>query len=340
MDSEERKFLVNRIISGKLFAEINYNFEKVSVVFTDPSLFLLVESDFVYQKYLTDGLTLKESFEILRARAEWDDKREGKLLTIENNVKRLKKQMLASYLFKTKLEQISAQIKVLNSEYNSLIKQKYSLWPNTIECLADLARRRFLIKNMVNIDFTDRELSFVDNLVVCYYEKNSVSEETIRELARTEPWRLYWQVSKKTGTSLFPCASVQITELQHNLSKWTNIYDWAYENMDCPPDDVISNDLMFDGWLISQNEKNEKESKERFTGRKQSGGTGREEVFIPTDAKGAKEVYSLNDPGSKHTIKQRMKHILNKGVVNEIDLPDMKREIIMAGNKASFERNK
>jgi hypothetical protein len=46
------------------------------------------------------------------------------------------------------------------------------------------------------------------------------------------------------------------------------MYDNVYESMECPPDEVIKDDDMLDGWFIQQHKDREKKLKEKSTDEK------------------------------------------------------------------------
>ena len=152
---------------------------------------------------------------------------------------------------------------------------------------------------------------------------SQITTEQYRELARTEPWRSRWMMLKPK-----PFGN-RVTDEQRHLTIYSRMYDNAYKNTDCPSDKVIDDDDMFDGWMITESRKNEREKQvnranEKLGGRHASS----QEVFIMADSKqDIEDVESLNDFQSKMVKKQRAGFIKQKGEVAVSDLPDQRMEI-------------
>jgi hypothetical protein len=126
-----------------------------------------------------------------------------------------------------------------------------------------------------------------------------------------------------------------MTELQYHLLLWSRIYDSVYENPNRPTDDVISDDVKFDAWYRQESERIDAEIRKNATERAigSISGTGGQEVFIPADLEGAKEVYQLNDMNARTRIAQRQKAIESNGVLKESELPDVAKDLKMEMNR-------
>lgn len=345
MDYKQRDMLIRRIVTGKLYASVNHQGVPVDVVFTDPSNDILVEADHIYKRSYEqakangDSYTLEESYSVLKDQGIWTDKHESELKVLQTSIEKMQDQLEKSTFQKKQQVAIKKTIDIAQERIDKLSSIKNQLYGSTIDHLADQTRRRFIIKNITKIQ--DIKLlsiaSFLDLLVVCYYRENAIEESTIRELARTNPWRLYWTASKGFGTPLFRHPSTEMTEPQFALCMWSKIYDFAYDSSNRPTEDVIEDDKKFDAWYRSESKRIETENKKNALESQFGNGTGGVEIFVPADEEGAKEVYEMNDMNARSRIQQREKAIVQKGTIKEGDLPDVQSDLRMEVNRMASE---
>lgn len=344
---QEKESFLRRIISGKFYATVSFHNEDYLVLFQDPSLDILIEADWryknLYNDYLKqDGITLEQSFKILEESGKWSGQLEQELAGLYTDIRSIQENIETLRFKKAEYNAAQKTIEKGKNRIRELEITKHQLWPSTIEYMADKAKRRFIVGKVAKIlsSNVDPDLfnvpTFLDTLVVYYYEESSIPEKIVREIARTDPWRVYWTVGKNTGTPLFPHSAVEMTEYQSKLVMWSQLYDFAYQCPNRPPDDTILNDDAFDSWYRSEINRLDSEIAKNFKGaglnKGQSG-----DIFIVADREGAKEVYDLNDQQAKIRLAQRNKAIKEKGVVTEANLPDVKKDLIMQANKAAME---
>jgi len=123
-----------------------------------------------------------------------------------------------------------------------------------------------------------------------------------------------------------------MTDEQKTLITWSSIYDNISEHPDCPPDYIINDDDVLDGWLIIQRRKREKDmNKQRaeslITNEKIKNSA---EIFLPAgNVEDMKKIASLNDQYGDSVKRQRFKTINKRGIVEEKDMPDTRRELNM-----------
>lgn len=350
LTTQERSILARRIISGKSIMEIVYNSNSYRVDLVDPTLFILSEADWVYNKSYkklkeeTDIMTLEESYELLIEQKQWNAELEKEFLEIQQDITTLHKQLNKAKFNKAVQKAIKKTIDKGQIRLQELFLIKNQLRNSTIEFMAERTKNRFImskiVQSIMEIDsgLNQSELidntNFIDTLIVYYFEESGIAESKIRELARTDPWRLFWTTAKDTGTSLFRHPSVEMTELQQNLVLWTRVYDFAYASLNRPTDDIIDDDEAFNAWYKSEYERIDNET--RQSNLTDTFGSANE-IFIPSDAEGAKEVYKLNDQMARLTIQSREKAILAKGEIKEQALPDVKARLQMEMNKMGME---
>ena len=121
--------------------------------------------------------------------------------------------------------------------------------------------------------------------------------------------------------------SSHLNQFQRGMVAICKMYDNAAQHPDCPDDEVIDDDDMFDGWMIFENRKREKEKKKKRIDEiaDQKG----DELFVvaETHAEG-QEIYSVNDDNEKMRLKGRFNQIRSsEAPIDEADLIDVKLDL-------------
>ncbi|NCA30865.1 MAG: hypothetical protein EBS93_09130, partial [Chitinophagia bacterium] len=127
------------------------------------------------------------------------------------------------------------------------------------------------------------------------------------------------------------------TDEQKTLVVLTKMYDSAYQHPECPPDSVIEDDDMFDGWMIVQKRENEKIKNKNRTEKMLEGKNLNKagEVFIMANSQEeANNIYDLNESASRHIIKERESIIKqSQGIIDVAQLPDIQRNLTTLSNE-------
>jgi hypothetical protein len=100
--------------------------------------------------------------------------------------------------------------------------------------------------------------------------------------------------------------------------------------MDCPENAVFEDDDMFDGWMIAQNRKNEKqrlEQKAQEVSKNENIKNAQEVLVVANDPEHIKNIYDLNNEHAKRVISSRFNTIKEKGSVSQQELPDVKEQL-------------
>lgn len=344
MTFEEKRKIINRICSGKVYFSVETDQGPVPIILKDPNLDLQTESDYIYEKAYKEGLandlyTLEESFNILKKEKIWSNEKEYELKQLYVNLENSRDKLRHLKYLKKQQSIVKKTIEATEKRIYELNSIKYQLESSTVEYFSETQRRKFLIRNML-ISSDQSVLSnqrIFHSIIVYYYNESMPSVKQLREIARTDPWRLYWTAAKETGTSLFPHSTVEMTDLQYAIVLWSKIYDFAYESTNRPSDDIIDDDDKFDSWYKEECE-NIKKDLEKNNANKNIKGTGGQELFIPADAEGAKEVYELNDMAAKKRIALRKQAIEKEGSLKEAHLPDVNKDIQMEVNRLRSEK--
>lgn len=82
---------------------------------------------------------------------------------------------------------------------------------------------------------------------------------SIREIARSVEWRMFWTLSRENLPAIFNRPIGDITFNQKLLIYWSRVYDSAFETHEPPEKEVIDDDNAFDQWLANRDLHKEEE---------------------------------------------------------------------------------
>lgn len=237
---------------------------------------------------------------------------------------------------------IKKYISVVKNELNSLFIKKHAYDHLTIHGVATFSKWYYIIenstfKNNEKYDFGDKKIASV----LEFYNRNVVTEEMIRQIARTEPWRSIWSAGKKNG-QIFPYTAVELTDDQRRLINWSGLYDNIQEYDDCPSEEIIDCDDALDGWLLKKKKERDSKKNESSYKNKIEKFKPNAEVFIPTSNKQeARKIYDLNNQQNRNIINNRLDLInKSKGDVRDLDFADVKLQARIAQNQAYIQSMK
>jgi len=207
-----------------------------------------------------------------------------------------------------------------------------SYFTNSCEGLSGLEKTAYLISQTTYKDnalYNFEEYSISD--VISFWNEGNLLEPRVRELARNEPWRTIWASRDISSCPLFiQDNNKELTFTQKNLVIWSKLYDNIQEHMEAPPEEVVNDDDMLDGWFIVQNRKREKDKKEKDVDSTLGANAGKDEVFVmanASDKERLKAIKDMNDGESVYIRDERMAYVQQKGEVDRIKLPDVQREL-------------
>ena len=252
---------------------------------------------------------------------------EQDIKTEEKFVEDLKVGLFKSVFSEKDNRRIRKQLKIVKERLFDMYERQSLLDSMTIDGFANTLKYTHIVINTVYRDgelFLSGDSSFalIDKLMQ-EITKKQISIPDYRELARSEPWRSRWAITKP-----LPFAT-SITDEQKHLVLFSRMYDNAYENPKCPEDEVMEDDDMFDGWIIHERRENERERLENRVESKLGGKhANAQEIFVMANSeKDVKDINSYNDLQGKMVKKQRDGFIQQKGSVSGSDLPDQKLKI-------------
>jgi len=313
----------------------------ISLFFRPPTPKELAKScaiyDASYVNALTNGVDNEEdTLTNLISLGQWNGQEESVISGIQNDINNIRRGLLDFLFNKTKLEKARNVLRKAELELCKRLTRRHDLLKDSAEFLALTSKQRYIISQITEDENGNKlwptqesldnfcDVDFVQKLCEFYFLQSNVSSTDIRLIARSQQWRMIWEISKKTG-QLFDGTVSSWTHNQKELAYWSSIYDSVYEAYERPSKDIIEDDDLLDSWLIRQGEKNEQKNKSNSMDKNPK--PGKNEQFIFTDQEGAKKVYDLNDPNNRRIISARQKRINQQGTVKEQHMPDSQREI-------------
>jgi len=349
MDEGERNLRVYQITSGIRFIYMGGERYKI----TSPSRELMLLAEYVYADIINslrfEGMmTDEEAGTVLLRMQIWTPHDDDNLEKLEKHLEDKKVDLYESMFHSEKQETIRRQIKHAKSAINKSIAKKHFLDHNTLRHHALLTKKKFLVA-MCLIDSDGNHVynentfwnsdSTVIEQAISALEKDIISMEEYRELARTEPWRSIWGTGKEKCLGTPSC---EWTDEQKILATFSKMYENAQQSLDCPPDEVFEDDDMFDGWMISQRREREREQKKKQVDAFAHISPQAGEVFITAEnPEDAKKIYEINSPDARRRIAQRQSFIEKAGKGNRVEeaqLPDIQVDLQLESMQMAKEK--
>ena len=332
MELRDREFFVYQISAGY----IKYRTEDLVLYIHEPNLDERYSAQEVYNQAYQEAefegvYTTEEMLDVLRKYELWSDKDETILEGLPKEIEDFKVKMFEN-LMKTKTrEKLRGHLTKAKKQFDEVIIKKHGYDLYTCSGYASFARAAWITEHCTRLEgggvYNWKDVGLTE--VMNFSQQSRPSEEQIREIAKTDPFRTCWGASKE---QMFSQRGVELTDIQKGLILWSKLYDGIHENPDCPSDDVIQDDDLFDGWLISERRKRETERNKNSA---EACDMDADEVFIPVETdEDQHRVNTLNDPTSQMVIKQRHNQIQDaQSPLNHSDLTDVRRDLQMQANE-------
>lgn len=353
----ERELLVARVLSGSVRVRAWVAGRQMAFVLRQPSRDRRYEAEEVYEEALADarfdGLFDAADLEQFRFMHRlWDGERQALLDGLAKDIESLKVGLYENAFRRNEQARGRAALKIAREKQAELSAQLHAYDHLTAEGAAGMARIRYLAAaSLLNLDGTavipqaefGQGHPLVDTAVELYLGSR-LDESTFRELARTDPWRTIWGARSSAGAGVFGAAAADLSEEQLSLQAWSQTYDNVAEHPEGPPQEVVEDDDMLDGWFILQ--RRERKQKDREKKKADAALTNEKirnsgEVFIVAQTdEDAREIDALNDPAAAMVKAQRMAAIRSRGTVQEAEMPDTKISLAMQRNRLMAEAAK
>lgn len=304
--------------------------------------------DKAYNELLESGILSEiQSQAVLHEQGLWTEDKEKELKTFQDNLTKLNKQLPDLTYKSNDYKQTKIYIDITEKKIGQLLSDKNALMFKTAEYLANIERYKYLLFLLTFLpdgsrkwndfdSFNKLDNNWLNDIILQSFFSKNLSDKSIRELARNEPWRSIWLGAVKTG-NLFPFAKSEMTEYQRMLVMWSVVYDNVYESMDCPSDEVIHNDILLDQWFIANAEKRKQNKENSGPNIKNSKIANAQEVGIVVDSlEDAQKVYNLNREGTKADLIRNEKFIQKHGMVSAGNLPTDRKNLKILYNNANI----
>ena len=345
MDDRQKEKIVARLTSGLTRIKLN----DTPVYISHPRLVDSLEAQEIYEECLIDAelsgaFTEEQAISEMQSLGLWSEEEEEKMTKMPKDIEDLKVGLFKSDGQDKLHEGVRKKLKEVKSEFYSLVQKRSEITKNTASGLSEVLQTQYLLYTSIvdregkylykGQDFWVEDLKLIDK-IYSQYTSNFIPESSMREIARTDPWRSIWNASKSEGT-LFGIPCTNLGRDQKALINWSRFYDSINESPDSPNDRVIKDDDMLDGWVIVQSRKREKDKFRRDIDEKTArhAGAGEIGVVVGSDRM-ARDVDELNSPMAKRkldSIKSQTKNLMERGRDRSIDehkLSAVKREIQM-----------
>ncbi len=347
MKQHEREYFISRIRSGIY----KLDFKEVTLRLISPTIEQELEINQVYSQTYSkaekDGIMCHEDLlKWMKQRGLWTQEDEDKEKSLEKDIERFKVELFYAKNQEGKRNQIRRILKAGKEQLSNHTAKKFENYENTCEGIASAEKVSAMLKLCT---FTkDNELfDFVSvpvEHVLKLYGLQVLSEVSIRELARNDPWRNVWLLKDSNSYNLFANKDTELNADQRHILLWSRMYDNVQESMDCPSDDVIQDDDMLDGWFIIQKKKQDKQKAEADIAESTQNSkiANSDEIFVMAQSKDdAERINSTNTYQSQKVKEQRMSVIKERGEAADLDFLDQKLKLRQQSNeqyKGKFRR--
>jgi hypothetical protein len=344
MDQFNIDLYLSRILSG--YYIFTYKKDKYKLIYPNINVKYLaelyIENEYEKNKF-NNWIQEEEIIHSLISLGLWTFNGDENLKNIENQIEDIKVDLYKSHYNTTKLKSLRRQLSNTKNRYNYQYNTRHSFDQYTLKGYLDLLKNQYILAYSIynlndNLIFTDIEtidynsFNSISNIIY----QNTIDTSMYRKIARSNLWNNYWS---SNNSHLFNSAVINWTDEQKMLVMFTKMYENAREHSECPPDIVFEDDDLFDGWMISQRRENEKQKNKNRASKLLDNKNlkNANEVFLVADSQEeAQNVYDLNDPTSRHIIKERTSLINNNNQIQEQNLPDVQRQLVMQRNQQSM----
>jgi hypothetical protein len=258
---------------------------------------------------------------------------EPELTRLEKKLESLKIDLYKKYLDVKAQRKIKQSIRITRNQHNKLSDIKSSLYSFTVKGFASITKFEYLFLHTI-YTLDDVAVHTQDNinhrLLTNAIVTSHLTEGDYRELARSLVWRTHHSTTKVP----FPDFTY-LTDEQQQLISYSNMYDSVYKNSECPPDEVIKDDDMLDGWLLLQQKEIEDEKKKAQGKDITNKHANARDVFIMANSpEDITRINDMNDTHSKMVKQQREQELKQRGAVKGGLFLDRKLENVTKANQA------
>lgn len=319
--SHSNEEILYRIISGKQVIDL----DGVKYIVKNPSNKIKLEAEEIFKeivrknRFNSNWITDKFCLQLLVSNGLCTADVDSNMKKMEKSIEDLKVSLYTSLFTPDIHKKTKKTLDLVRDKQANLVSIRHSLDHLTVKGYASMVKNQFIIFNTLFDENENRVWENIEDIDVFLLEKisynmlkNTLPVPKLRELSRTEPWRSYWSIKK---TNVFDCPVFDLTDEQKSLILFSKMYDSAHEHPECPTEEVLSNDDLFDGWMIMENRKREKQKMTSELDKKIGGKrSDSDEVFLVAKSKEDRDrIEALNDAGGSIIKAQRLATIKKQG---------------------------
>lgn len=334
MDSIYHEKILYRILQGRLKLRL----DGLVLYVYEPTIDIVEDSLDVYDKaykeaYYSNVPIKEELIDTLLQNNLWSPLDDKEAKNLEDKIDDMKVEAFEKFYDKRFLNTTKMNIRQIESRITKLRSKKMCLDHTCCEGSAAFSRQLWILSNTTTYpDGTPYDWKKITvQGVFDYYMENIIKNEEIRYIARNDMWRSMWSVGKKSCGNIFERKLIDLTRDQKSLAQMSIMYDNIYEHPESPNEKIIEDDDALDGWMIKQRRESDKAKKQKEVDALTSNPkiSNAQEVFVMArDEQAAEEIYGLNNPLARQTIRDRNQQIQNAdGEVNFKQLNDIKQDI-------------
>lgn len=251
---------------------------EVIVVVKDLELRDRIWIDFIYEQAIAAGkqkelMPQRELAIFLDNNGVWKKDDELSIKNLKNSLDKINEALVLEMT--NREERTSLKLKAsIEKDLKNKENLKASLFSSTLETYAEQQKLSAFIFCSIYKDENTRywktwddflnevDAILIANLAELVFKKNHITVKEVRSIARSTEWRFKWCAYKNAG-GLFRNPIVELTQDQHSLMYWSQVYDMAYESLDRPTQEVINDDELLDKWFEDQSTKQKQDSAQR-----------------------------------------------------------------------------
>jgi len=356
-----------------MFGAVRCRIQGSSYYIGSPTAFQTFVSNEIYEESLLQAeesgvLSSNEIIDYMKQWGMWTDEEEQQLTDYPDKIEKTKLELYDYQSRPHDFKLCKKRIEIYRNNMMDLLFKKHRFDYVTSEGFASFCKVNYLMgAGLKDANFKPLwgdETFFEDHSgildeVRSIYNQTRLKDIELRELARTDPWRLYWNTCDKHN--MFGKQPIELTDEQKNLLAWSKLYDSVYEAMESPPEHIIEDDDLLDAWLILQRKKRidkQQESKaENLQISKNPKINNAQNVFImmgedvdPLTGKNIQMVRNveeakrldetLSTPELKALKKMRFDAIEKQGTLRHTSLPDVKQDLRMQATNLEIQTKK
>ncbi len=331
--------ILNRMVSGTYL--IPYQNQ---IIFVRPaSVDIRQRADFYYDSLIdtnkfSDCLRYDKLVDTFISQGLLDEDYQNQLDKNAEKIDQLKIQLFKCGPRITQAGKVRKELDIVREGHSRLNAYISKIRRNSLEGFAEHAKTNFLLMhtiyddrgNLILNQNTNSIDSHILNSVMYHIALQTLDSKDLRAFARSGPWRSIWNADKQKA---FINNIYELTEEQNALMHFSELYDFAYQNPKSPPDSILEDDDIFDGWYLNELKKmkSQKDEDDNIIG---SPDPKYGEVYVMAqDQEEANSIYNFNSEKSKQILKDRANVMSKNDKVRDWQFKDVQDELIMQSNQ-------